>query len=216
MTLVILARHGNTFETGQEAVWVGARTDLPLTSKGREQAAAIGEALRRAGLIPARTLAGPLKRTRETASLALETAGAPLAQIEIDEGLREIDYGDWEGKSSAAIRQAGGGPELDAWEHDGTWPAGANWPLSREIYLKNFSDIIRSVREANRSPTFIVSSNGLFRLLANSVAGRGFSGKMATGRLGLLRIEGDGAILLLGWNLVPDDFPACVAEHRSR
>lgn len=212
MTLVIVARHGNTFEAGQEPVWVGARSDLPLTSKGREQAAAIGEALRRAGLIPARTLAGPLKRTQETASIALEKAGAPLDQIEIDERLREIDYGDWEGKSSAAIRQAGAGPELDAWEHDGTWPTGANWPAARETYLQNLVAVLRSVR-TDRGAALIVSSNGLFRLLATSIAGRGFSGKMATGRLGLLRTDSEGSLSILAWNIAPEDFPACFREH---
>ncbi len=215
MTLVIVARHGNTFEAGQEPVWVGARSDLPLTSKGREQAAAIGEALRHAGLIPTRTLAGPLKRTRETASIALEKAGAPVDQIEVDERLREIDYGDWEGKSSGAIRQAGAGAELDAWEHDGTWPAHANWPLSREIYLQNLAAVLRSLT-TDRRPGFIVSSNGLFRLLASSIAGSGFSGKMATGRLGLLRIDSAESMSILAWNISPEDFPACVEEHAHR
>ena len=43
--LLLLARHGNTFEPSDKVVWVGARTDLPLTSMGREQAAALGEGL---------------------------------------------------------------------------------------------------------------------------------------------------------------------------
>jgi hypothetical protein len=37
---LILARHGNTFDDGQQTVWVGAQIDLPLASKGREQAKA--------------------------------------------------------------------------------------------------------------------------------------------------------------------------------
>ena len=40
--LLLLARHGNTFDKGDKVVWVGARTDLPLTAKGREQARALG------------------------------------------------------------------------------------------------------------------------------------------------------------------------------
>ena len=43
--LLLLARHGNTFNKGDKIVWVGARTDLPLTAKGREQALALGQAL---------------------------------------------------------------------------------------------------------------------------------------------------------------------------
>lgn len=212
MTLLILARHGNTFEAGQEPVWVGARTDLPLTAKGREQAAAVGEALRRAGAIPARTLAGPLERTRETARIALETAGASGARLDIDERLRELDYGDWEGKSSAQIRAAGGGDALDAWEHDAVWPASAGWPTSREACLQNLAAILQGLGETNTSPVLIVSSNGLFRLLAHSIAGTTFASKMATGRLALLRLGGADGVRILGWNLTPDAFPAEVAQ----
>jgi probable phosphoglycerate mutase len=212
MTLLILARHGNTFEAGEEARWVGARSDLPLTAKGREQAAAIGAALREAGLIPARTLAGPLKRTRETATIALDAAGASRDQIEIDERLREIDYGAWEGRSSAEIRQAGDGDaELDAWESEGAWPVGAGWPLSREIYLRNLLAVVDSVR-MDRAPTLVVSSNGLFRLLACAIAGNGCARKMGTGRLALLSLTGADGVVIIGWNLTPDDFPACAVN----
>ena len=58
---VILARHGNTFDPGEQPVWVGARTDLPLVAKGRDQAAEIGAALRASNMIPQRVLAGPLR-----------------------------------------------------------------------------------------------------------------------------------------------------------
>ncbi len=51
---VILARHGNTFDPGDPSVWAGARTDLPLVAKGREQAAKIGEALKKCNLLPRR------------------------------------------------------------------------------------------------------------------------------------------------------------------
>ena len=43
--LLLLARHGNTFEKGDKVVWVGARTDIPLTAKGRDQAAALAAGL---------------------------------------------------------------------------------------------------------------------------------------------------------------------------
>ena len=103
---VILARHGNTFDPGERPVWIGARTDLSLVAKGREQATKIGETLKAANLAPRRVLAGPLKRTRETARLALLAADASV-DVEIDSRLSEIDYGIWEGKSSDDIRGMG-------------------------------------------------------------------------------------------------------------
>lgn len=215
MTLLILARHGNTFEAGQAAVWVGARTDLPLTSKGHEQAAHIGEALKCAGLIPTRTLTGPLRRTRQTAAIALGAAGAAIDQIEIDERLREIDYGAWEGKSSSEIAQAGGGDELDAWERESAWPRLAGWPSSREEYLRRLSGVLQDLWEKQSAPALVISSNGLFRLLAHALGGGTIAGKMGTGRMALLRLNSGTDAQILAWNLSPEEFPAFAAQRLS-
>ncbi|MGA9265082.1 MAG: histidine phosphatase family protein, partial [Rhodomicrobium sp.] len=67
--LLLLARHGNTFEPSDKVVWVGARTDLPLTAKGREQAAALGEGLQPMKSVIKRIVSGPLQRTREHAGI---------------------------------------------------------------------------------------------------------------------------------------------------
>ena len=72
--LLLLARHGNTFEAGDKVVWVGARTDLPLTAKGREQAAALGEGLRPVKSVIKHIVSGPLNRTREHAAIAAQRA----------------------------------------------------------------------------------------------------------------------------------------------
>ena len=52
MITLVIARHGNTFESGETPRRVGARTDLPLTEKGRQQAQAIGHYLKEHDLIP--------------------------------------------------------------------------------------------------------------------------------------------------------------------
>ena len=111
--LLLLARHGNTFNKGDKVVWVGARTDLPLTAKGREQAQALGQALAPFAPRIERVISGPLLRTREHAGIATDVAGEKAA-IEIDQRLREIDYGLWEAKSSEEIQAMDGGAELDA------------------------------------------------------------------------------------------------------
>ena len=72
---LILVRHGNTFSKGDKVVWVGARSDMPLVEKGVEQAKAVGEALKASGLEPSVIFCGPLKRTTETAQVALSTSG---------------------------------------------------------------------------------------------------------------------------------------------
>jgi probable phosphoglycerate mutase len=78
--LLLLARHGNTFNKGDKVVWVGARTDLPLTAKGREQAQALGQALTPFGPRIKRVISGPLLRTREHAGILCEALKTPSPQ----------------------------------------------------------------------------------------------------------------------------------------
>ena len=75
--LLLLARHGNTFNKGDKVVWVGARTDLPLTAKGREQAQALGQALMPFAPQIKRVISGPLLRTREHAAIICEGLKPP-------------------------------------------------------------------------------------------------------------------------------------------
>jgi len=91
-----LIRHGET-AWSRSGAHTG-RTDLPLTPEGEQRAAAIGRYL--AGRSFALVLASPLARARETCRLAGYGA---VAQIEPD--LREWDYGAYEGRTSAEIRQ---------------------------------------------------------------------------------------------------------------
>ena len=78
--LLLLARHGNTFNKGDKVVWVGARTDLPLTAKGREQALALGQALAPFAPRIKRVISGPLLRTREHAGILGDALKAPSPQ----------------------------------------------------------------------------------------------------------------------------------------
>jgi probable phosphoglycerate mutase len=90
-----LIRHGET-----EWSLSGAhtsRTDLPLTERGRERAPLIGAAL--ANIDFALVLTSPLRRARETCELAGLGEAA-----EIDPNLQELDYGDYEGRTTSEIQ----------------------------------------------------------------------------------------------------------------
>ena len=90
-----LIRHGETewTVTGQHT----GRTDIPLTALGRRQAAALGRRL--AGRTFALVLVSPLTRARETCRIA---GYGEVAKPTDD--LREWDYGDYEGRTTAEIR----------------------------------------------------------------------------------------------------------------
>ena len=207
--LLILARHGNTFDAGDKVVWVGARTDLPLTAKGREQAAALGSALGTIAPSIKRIVAGPLKRTQEHAAIAAAKIGLDGA-VETDERLREIDYGLWEAKSAEEIDALGGKAEQAAWNKQGAWPKSPGWsPLEKTIA----SNIARLANELaatldSDDAALIVTSNGILKFFLKLVpgafeemAGKGAL-KVATGACSALQRDEKGWRVLF-WNRLP-------------
>jgi probable phosphoglycerate mutase len=104
---VILTRHGHA-AAGE--VLLGGQLDVPLTDRGRREAEALARRL--AGVRIDRIVSSPMLRALETAQ-----AIASGRAVEIDERLRELDYGRWEGLTHAQID--GRDPELWArWEND--------------------------------------------------------------------------------------------------
>jgi len=91
-----LVRHGET-------EWSAAnkhtsRTDVMLTARGCERAAALGKYL--AGTKFCAVMRSPMKRARKTC----EIAGFGERAV-VDDGLREWDYGVYEGRTTAEIQQ---------------------------------------------------------------------------------------------------------------
>jgi probable phosphoglycerate mutase len=93
---VVIVRHGET-EWSRAGKHTG-RTDVPLTELGREQARAVGEALR--GRELALVLTSPLRRALETCRLA-----GFGERAELREDLMEWDYGAYEGRTTPEVRE---------------------------------------------------------------------------------------------------------------
>ena len=95
MPSVCIVRHGETAwtVTGQHT----GRTDIPLTTRGEEQARALGARLREMRFGDVFT--SPLQRARRTCELA----GFGASAI-VDADLVEWDYGEHEGRRTAEIR----------------------------------------------------------------------------------------------------------------
>ena len=62
MNRLLIARHGNTFKTGEVPVRVGLRTDIPLVDSGCAQAVMLGKFLRKHYPNLSAVYSGKLKR----------------------------------------------------------------------------------------------------------------------------------------------------------
>lgn len=130
-TTMLLLRHGQTpLSVEKRFSGVG---DRPLTEIGLAQAGAAARRLR--GCSAVAVVASPLRRAVQTADLVAAEIGVAVT---VDEGLRETDFGDWEGYTFAEVQQRWP-DQLSAWlaSPDVAPPAG-----------ESFVDTARRVRQA--------------------------------------------------------------------
>jgi broad specificity phosphatase PhoE len=196
-----LVRHGQTewSENGRHT----SRTDLGLIESGRSRAAEIGSELR--GRAFAAVLCSPLRRARETCEIA---GFGDAAQL--DEDLREWDYGSYEGMTTPEIRAQR--PDWDLWR-DGC-PGGetpeqvcerADRVLARlrPVVSADLSGEDRADRSAERNGGALVFAHGhILRVITARWLGlaveKGARFALAAGRIGVLGYERETEVLK-GW-----------------
>jgi broad specificity phosphatase PhoE/ribonuclease HI len=109
-TRLLLVRHGETAMTAEKRY--SGRGDVPLSEQGEAQAMAA--AARVAGITGgvAAVVSSPLQRCRRTAELIAAELGGPAVTVLPE--LIECDFGEWEGRTFAEVRERWPG-ELTAW-----------------------------------------------------------------------------------------------------
>lgn len=162
---IFLFRHGET--EWNAAGRIQGRLDSPLTARGREQARAMGLALKAtAGAACADMLlyASPLGRVRETVTLAAEAAGLDIASCRFDDMLREVSWGDWDGLTRAEIDQRTPGAmaerERAKWRHQ---PPGGESYEATATRVRPFLDAV--LASAAQRPVALFSHGALDRVL---------------------------------------------------
>jgi broad specificity phosphatase PhoE/ribonuclease HI len=130
-TTTLLLRHGQTpLSIDKRFSGVG---DPSLTETGLAQAAAAASRLARSAAVA--VVSSPLERALRTASAVASALGV---EVDVDEGLRETDFGDWEGYTFAEVRSR--------------WPAEMDaWLASTAVappYGESFDDTATRVRQA--------------------------------------------------------------------
>ncbi|WP_055533722.1 bifunctional RNase H/acid phosphatase [Streptomyces graminilatus] len=106
----VLLRHGETPLTPQKRFSGSGGTDPSLSDVGRDQAERVAASLARRGTIEA-IVASPLARTRQTAEAVATRLGL---DVTVDDGLRETDFGAWEGLTFGEVRERYP-DDLNAW-----------------------------------------------------------------------------------------------------
>ncbi|MFN8378756.1 MAG: histidine phosphatase family protein [Anaerolineae bacterium] len=157
MKLVYLIRHGQT-EWNAEGRWQG-QLDVPLSSEGRSQARALAKHLAHSGI--GAVYASDLMRAAETGRILAEAARAPLY---LDNRLRELNLGVFQGLTHAEIREryAEDEQQMQAAYMDHVVPRGES---RRAMQRRMYDAWLEIVARMDTQPVAIVSHGGAIRIL---------------------------------------------------
>ena len=169
-----LCRHGET-EWSRDRRHT-SRTDLPLTDRGFDEADLLAPVL--AGVRFDLVMTSPARRAADTAA----RAGFDGARVERD--AREWDYGEYEGLTTAAIRERV--PGWTVWTHD--VPGGETAAQVRE----RADRLIDSVCGAAATRALLFSHAHFLRVLAARWIG-------LPADSGVRLLLGTGTVSVLGW-----------------
>lgn len=193
MGRIVVVRHGET-EWSRAHRHTG-RTDIPLTEEGEARARGIGARLERAvpDLVPGLVLASPLERAWRTAELA-------GLEPELEPDLLEWDYGGYEGRTTAEIRDSLGDPDWSVW----TTQTGLGEALDRVGHRTERVMARCAVIQSTGADVVLVAHAHLLRILAATWLGlppdRGSSFVLEPAGIGVLGHE-RATPVIAGWNV---------------
>jgi broad specificity phosphatase PhoE len=155
---LFLIRHAITDMNGT----LCGQSDPPLNAMGRAQANALAGEL--ASWRVRRLYASDLQRAVQTAQCLGEQWGIP---VEERSGLREISFGEWEGKSWAQIRA--NEPHIAVMETSSEFsaPGGESFECFRDRVLQAFKE---TVAECAGQLTAIVTHLGVIRIVLKELS----------------------------------------------
>ena len=136
---------------------------MPLDDVGRAQAQACADAL--AGLAPYAVVSSDLARARDTAQVLAEGAGVALR---LDERLRELDLGAWQGLTGQQARERFP-EEHAAWRRGEDVPRGGGetYAQAGERALRCLDDVVRDLPPGESA--VLVTHGGTARALLGAV-----------------------------------------------
>jgi len=167
MTRIYLVRHGET-EWNKEKVFRG-RIDIALSERGRKEALALSQFLAKERI--QFIYCSPLKRARETSEPLVEKTGI---KAEILEGLIDMNFGEWEGKSVSDVEKDY--PELfKLWvsqPEKAVFPEGETLAQVRDRAMSALEEVVKNHPQGTG---VVISHRVICKLLVLSALGAGIS-----------------------------------------
>lgn len=120
---LVLVRHGQS-QANADGLFTGL-LDVPLTDRGRSEAARAARMLNDAGIAPPVWFCSPLRRARETVAILTAELSRPPRRTVWDWRLAERNYGALTGRTKQSV--------LTSTARSSFWPGGApsTWPRRR-------------------------------------------------------------------------------------
>ena len=154
---LLLVRH---CETGPDYFgrFVGS-SDIGLGPMAPEQAERVAEVIECYG--PEAVYCSPLKRARETAALIDGHVG--LGEIVLSDGLREIDFGRWEGLSFAEIAMR----DTELVNRWAVWSPGFAFPEGEAVndFLERVGSVADKLATLDEETILVIAHGGVVRAM---------------------------------------------------
>ena len=205
---VLLWRHGRTAYNAAGR-WQG-QIDVPLDDVGLAQAAAAARSLAKlVDGVDLTLVASDLSRAAQTGQAL---AALVDAEVRLDPRLREIDAGEWEGRTRPEIVEAGMSDVLEAWARGEDVRIGRTGERRSEVGLRGAAAIAEHAAAVPDGGTLVVASHGgLVRGSTLTLLGLDPAGWNVLGTIGNchwvdLQLRA-GAWRLNGYNLSAPDAP---------
>ncbi|MBW4614139.1 MAG: histidine phosphatase family protein [Desmonostoc vinosum HA7617-LM4] len=164
---LLLVRHGET-EWNRQTRFQG-QIDVPLNDNGRQQAQKAGEYLQEVALDFA--VSSSMLRPKETAQIILRHH--PSVKLELQDGLREISHGLWEGKLETEIEQEFPG-ELQRWRQtpgEVQMPEGENLQQVWERSVATWQSIVQTALTNKLQTGLVVAHDATNKTLLCHILG---------------------------------------------
>jgi len=163
MLTLHLVRHGDTLQAAEG--YFAGDIDPPLTDRGRAQAEAVGQLGARLDL--AAVYVSPKLRARQTAEPLLRAA---RLEPVVDDGLREIAYGAWEGRKESEIK-ASDPDAYFAWSQDPALVSPPGGESAFAIAARALPCLVRARQEHPSGHVLFVSHKATIRVIVCALLG---------------------------------------------